>query len=63
MGTMLRRVAGTATWHVYKDGAKVGDVTQNPDGSWGASAEGDVLSPPTQSGTRKDAAATLVGSF
>lgn len=58
---MLKRVAGTATWHVFKDGVKQGDVSQNPDGSWAARAEGDVLSPPLQADTRKDAAAQLTG--
>lgn len=62
-GTMLRRVPGTAIWHVFSNGNKVGDVAQQADGSWAATAEGDVLSTPIQAGTRKDAARTLTGGL
>lgn len=61
MGTMMRRVPGTPTWHVFKDGVKVGSVTQSQDGSWQTQAEGDVLSPPAIAGTRRDAARLLTG--
>jgi hypothetical protein len=61
VGTMLRRVAGTASWHVFKDGAKMGDVSQAPDGTWYAQGEG-VMSP-IQAPTRKEAARTLTGGI
>jgi hypothetical protein len=61
MGTMMRRIPGTASWNIFQDGSLSGTVRQAPDGSWFADAGG--LAPPTQAGTRKDAARQLTGGL
>lgn len=61
MGTMMRRIPGSASWHVFKDGTPVGKVTQAADGSWMVESEGDIVSQPQQVATRKDGARLLAG--
>lgn len=58
---MMRRVPGTPAWHVFKDGAQIGDVVQSPDGSWtisGAGIGSGITAP-----TRKEAARQLTGDL
>lgn len=62
MGTMLRRIPGTASWTVFRDGAKSGSVYQGSDGSWYAQTD-LPFSPPTQAPTRKEAARQLTGGI
>jgi hypothetical protein len=61
MGIMLRRVPGQARWRIFKDGGLIGDVFQNPDGTWESHAEGDILTGGVPAGTRRDAARQLTG--
>lgn len=60
MGTMLRRVPGTASWTVFQDGSKSGSVYQGSDGTWYSQPD-TPLSSPTQAPTRKEAARQLTG--
>ena len=62
MGVMLRRVPGQARWRVFRDGNLLGDVFQNPDGTWEANAEGSLFSPSSPAGTQRDAAKQLTGT-